>query len=87
MIFSVSHRLINEAIIQSSLAKLVAGKTLIVIAHRLSTIKDADQIFVIKNGNLEAKGTHEELLKSCSLYDEMWKAHVQVKDRVEEVRA
>lgn len=77
----------NEAIIQSSLAKLVDGKTLIVIAHRLSTIKDADQIFVIKNGNLEAKGTHEELIKSCSLYDEMWKAHVQVKDRAEEVRA
>ena len=36
----------NEATLQNSIAKLVAGKTLIVIAHRLSTIKDSDQIFV-----------------------------------------
>ena len=39
----------NEAILQNSIAKLVAGKTLIVIAHRLSTIKDSDQIFVVND--------------------------------------
>ena len=70
----------NEAILQSSIAKLVAGKTLIVIAHRLSTIKDADQIFVVNAGNVEAHGTHAELLSKCKLYRDMWQAHISVKD-------
>lgn len=70
----------NEAIVQRSVAKLVKGKTLIVIAHRLSTIASADQITVIRNGNIEAIGTHEELLKTSALYLDMWNAHVQTKD-------
>ena len=74
----------NEAILQNSIAKLVAGKTLIVIAHRLSTIKDSDQIFVVNDGNVTAHGTHEELLVSCPLYREMWNAHISVKDTVKE---
>ncbi|MEE1073556.1 MAG: ABC transporter ATP-binding protein [Cellulosilyticum sp.] len=73
----------NEALVQSSVAKLVQGKTLIVIAHRLSTICDADQIFVVKDGQIEAQGTQEELLIKCPLYKEMWKAHIAVKDDVE----
>ena len=74
----------NEAILQNSIAKLVAGKTLIVIAHRLSTVKDSDQIFVVNDGNVAAHGTHEELLVSCPLYKEMWNAHISVKDTVKE---
>ena len=74
----------NEAILQNSIAKLVAGKTLIVIAHRLSTAKDSDQIFVINEGNVEAHGTHEELLASCPLYKEMWNAHISAKDTAKE---
>lgn len=70
----------NEAVIQQSVSELSRGKTLIVIAHRLSTIIDSDQIVVIRNGNVEAKGTHTELLNSCSLYRNMWEAHVYVKD-------
>ena len=74
----------NEAILQNSIAKLVAGKTLIVIAHRLSTVKDSDQIFVINDGNVAAHGTHEELLASCPLYKEMWNAHISAKDTAKE---
>ena len=74
----------NEAILQNSIAKLVAGKTLIVIAHRLSTVKDSDQIFVINDGNVAAHGTHEELLTSCPLYKEMWNAHISAKDTAKE---
>lgn len=74
----------NEAILQKSIAKLVEGKTLIVIAHRLSTVKDSDRIFVVNDGNIENYGTHEELLKSCPLYKEMWEAHISAKDTAKE---
>jgi ATP-binding cassette subfamily B protein len=63
---------------------LVQARTLIVIAHRLSTIVDADKIFVINNGNVEAVGTQEELLKSCVLYRKMWDAHIMSKDEYDE---
>ena len=65
----------NEALMQSSIAKLVRGKTLIVIAHRLSTIVDADRIFVIHNGMVAEEGTHEQLLAERGLYQRMWKAN------------
>lgn len=70
----------NEAIIQESVARLVKGKTLIVIAHRLSTVGDADQIYVIKDGNIDSHGRHEELLAQGGLYKEMWEAHTSAKD-------
>ena len=70
----------NEAVIQSALAQLVRGKTLLVIAHRLSTIADADQIIVVNQGQIEAAGTQAELLESCPLYKTMWEAHISVKD-------
>ena len=70
----------NEALIQSSLARLIEGRTLLVIAHRLSTIASADQIVVVNNGRIEAKGKHIDLLKTCPLYASMWQAHIAVKD-------
>ena len=70
----------NEAVIQSALAQLVHGRTLLVIAHRLSTIADADQIIVVNLGQIEAAGTQAELLESCPLYKTMWEAHISVKD-------
>ncbi len=70
----------NEAIIQKSVAQLVKGKTLIVIAHRLSTVKDADKLFVIKDGLIDSEGTHEELLAQNGLYKKMWEAHIESKD-------
>ena len=72
----------NEAIIQQSVARLVKGKTLIVIAHRLSTVADADKIVVIKDGQIDSEGTHEELLKKSGLYKNMWEAHISAKDSV-----
>ncbi|EHI74517.1 putative ABC transporter ATP-binding protein [Streptococcus criceti] len=70
----------NEALVQSSIAQLVKGKTLIVIAHRLSTIADADQIILVNEGHLEALGKQEDLLSSSDLYQKMWQAHLSVRD-------
>ncbi len=70
----------NESKIQQSIAALTKGKTLLVIAHRLSTIKDADNIVVLKNGEIAAEGRQEELLKSCPLYRDMWQAHIGAKN-------
>lgn len=70
----------NEAVIQRSVSKLTAGKTLIVIAHRLSTVMDADKIYVIKDGQIDDAGSHEELLRHHGLYEKMWNAHMEVKD-------
>ena len=71
----------NEALVQSSVAKLVKGRTLIVIAHRLSTITGADKIFVIQDGNVVASGKQSELLENCALYKNMWEAHSIAKDQ------
>ena len=70
----------NEAVVQRAVAKLVEGKTVIVIAHRLSTITGADQIVVVKDGSIEAQGRHEDLLRHCPLYADLWQAHMGVKE-------
>lgn len=70
----------SEAEVESAVAKLVAGKTLIVIAHRLSTICDADSIVVVSKGCIEARGTHSELMKNCPLYADMYTAHIGARD-------
>ena len=66
----------NEDKIQRSIAKLSAGKTLVVIAHRLSTITAADNIIVIDKGSIVDQGTHDDLLAKCPLYERMWRAHI-----------
>ncbi len=70
----------NEAVIQKAVAKLVENKTVIVIAHRLSTITNADNIAIVKDGKIEAQGTHQSLLENNALYKEMWQAHMGAKD-------
>ncbi len=69
----------NEDKIQKSLAALTKGKTLLVIAHRLSTIQNADQILVLEKGTIAGRGSKDELLESCALFQSMWKAHIGAK--------
>ncbi len=53
----------NEHIIQENLNRFFSGKTVVIVAHRLSTVKNADQIVVLKQGEIIEKGTHAELLQ------------------------
>ncbi len=69
----------NEDKLQRSIAALTKGKTLLVIAHRLSTIKNADNIVVLKEGQILAQGRQEQLLETCPLYRDMWQAHIGAK--------
>jgi len=62
----------TEKLIQNALDKLTKGRTSFVIAHRLSTIKNADQIFVMKDGDVIEIGTHNELLHQNGLYAELY---------------
>ena len=62
----------NEAILQNSIAKLVAGKTLIVIAHRLSTVKNSDCIMVLEQGHIIEKGTHDQLIAEGGKYYQLY---------------
>lgn len=70
----------NESQIQAALAELLHSdpqhpKTLVVIAHRLSTITEADQILVVDDGQIAARGTHAQLREQSPLYHSMWEAH------------
>lgn len=63
---------ISEKAIQKALDEVMKGRTTIVIAHRLSTIIHADQVIVIDHGRIVDRGTHEELMESNALYQELY---------------
>ncbi len=62
----------TEAAIQRSLDSLKKGRTVIAIAHRLSTIRNADKIYVLENGEIVEKGTHDELVSIGKVYSNLW---------------
>lgn len=62
----------TEEAIQTALQQMRKGRTTIAIAHRLSTIQDADQIFVMHEGEIIERGTHQELLSEQGLYYNMY---------------
>jgi ATP-binding cassette subfamily B protein len=62
----------TEARIQSSLLRLMKGRTSFVIAHRLSTIRDADKIIVIQQGRIVEEGTHQALLQKKGVYHHLY---------------
>lgn len=71
----------SEQQIQDALETLMTGRTTLTIAHRLSTIKKADTIYVLEDGVITDKGTHESLMKTSKKYQHL--AQVQLVDPVE----
>ena len=72
----------TERLIQEALEHLMEGRTSFVIAHRLSTIRKANQILVLKNGEIIERGTHETLLEQNGLYAKL--ARIQNTTFIEE---
>lgn len=62
----------NESLVQRAFEELSKDKTVIMIAHRLTTVRNADRIFVLKDGKIEEFGTHNQLSQSDGLYAKMW---------------
>jgi len=62
----------SEAIIQRNLKQIARGRTVVVVSHRLTTLTDCDQIIVMEQGKIDMIGTHQQLLQSCKVYQELW---------------
>ena len=59
---------------QDAFEELMKGRTSFIVAHRLSTIKNADQILVMKAGNIIERGTHDELLAQGGCYKNLYES-------------
>lgn len=64
----------TERLIQGALEKLLHGRTSFVIAHRLSTIRHADQVLVLKDGQIIERGKHDELLHAGGFYHDLYQS-------------
>ena len=62
----------TEARIQKALLRLMKGRTSFVIAHRLSTIRDADQVIVIRDGEIVEQGTNQQLLEAKGFFHHLY---------------
>ncbi|HVO99188.1 MAG TPA: ABC transporter ATP-binding protein [Bryobacteraceae bacterium] len=65
---------LSESKLQRAVDAAVVGRTTFVVAHRLSTLRHATRILVLRDGRCEGLGTHSDLLATCPLYEEMWRA-------------
>ena len=62
----------TDAMIRQAFREEIPGTTKLIIAQRISSVQDADMIIIMENGMVDAVGTHEELLKSSVIYQEVY---------------
>jgi len=70
----------TDAKLRKALSDTVQESTVIIVAQRISTILHADQILVLDEGEIVGKGTHEELMKHCTVYQEIAKSQMSAKE-------
>lgn len=70
----------TDAALRKELGKTVQNDTVIIVAQRISTILHADQILVLDDGEIVGKGTHEELMQSCEVYQQIAKSQLSAKE-------
>ena len=70
----------TDAALRKALAENVKDSAVIIVAQRISTILHAEQILVLDDGKVVGKGTHEELLRSCEVYQEIAKSQLSEKE-------
>ena len=70
----------TDVALRKALAENVKDSTVIIVAQRISTILHAEQILVLDDGSIAGKGTHEELLKNCSVYQEIAKSQLSASE-------
>ena len=68
---------IEEKRFNQAIAEVSENRTVIFISHRLTTVRMADIIYVIEDGKILEKGTHEELIGNHSLYERMWRIQTE----------
>ncbi|WP_064602546.1 peptidase domain-containing ABC transporter [Photobacterium sp. J15] len=69
----------SQALIQSNMADIAKGRTVITIAHRLSTVRDCDRIIVLHQGNIIEQGSHQQLLEHGKQYKQLWQLQQELK--------
>jgi ATP-binding cassette subfamily B protein len=72
----------TEHLIQQAFERLMQGRTTFVIAHRLSTVRRADLILVLENGRIAARGTHDDLLQTSALYNQIYQKQLKAESTV-----
>ena len=70
----------TDAALRKALAENVKDSTVIIVAQRISTILHAEQILVLEDGKIVGKGTHDELLASCDVYQQIAKSQLSAKE-------
>jgi ABC-type multidrug transport system fused ATPase/permease subunit len=73
----------SEAKIHKALSELMQGRTCFVIAHRFSTVISAESIVVMDDGKIVAQGTHNELIKTCQLYRNLYETQLMPSDQAD----
>ena len=67
----------TEAALQASFNRELEGTTKLIVAQRVASVKNADKILVLDDGQLSARGTHEELLKTSPVYGEICRSQIK----------
>lgn len=62
----------SEALVNANLERIATGRTMVIVSHRLSSLVNCDKILVMDQGEMQAIGSHDQLLETCEIYRTLW---------------